>query len=632
MQQHPCVLKSVLIALSLTSLSFWQPIPLFSQIKFTEVTDTAGIDHHYLGVNLMGGGAAFFDMDNDGDEDLWLSGGLNRDALYENDGTGHFTEIGEQAGLWATSNRVTTGVITGDMDNDGFKDVLIITHIGFGNFFMKNNGDKTFLPVYSPSMEAADVYSLAAAMADIDQDGFLDVYAGHYIKKNHLDYSSENPDSVVGFSHECYANTLHMNDGNWGFTDVSDAWQAADAGCALATVFTDYDGDFDSDLLVVNDFGQWILPNALLENNQSSFLNVSPSTQMDIGLYGMGIAVGDYDHDLDLDYYITNLGENVLLKNNGNGTFTNSTTEAGVEDSHVTEDLLATGWGTAFVDFDNDSDLDLYVVNGYVPAAPFIANAEANPNRCFENDGKGYFTSVLNETAVESPMRGRGLAYADIDNDGDVDLLVGNVNRQATSDTIQRVQLFRNDSANDHNWLKIRLEGTQNNRDGIGSQVRIKAGDRWFMQEANGGYGTHASQHSQIIHFGLGTTPIVDSLIVFWPGGASQVLTEIRAKQTITIEEGQMTVHAGQVSEEAFAFQIFPNPFSGSATIRYQLPESMPVAIDVFDQLGRKIYQLPQARKPPGRHSLEWQPPTRGWYLIRLNINEVVYTKKAFAL
>lgn len=602
---------------------------LFPQINFTEITTEAGINHHYLGVNEMGAGAAFFDMDNDGDEDLWLSGGLGNDVLYENDGNGYFTEIGNQAGLRATRNKVTTGVITGDLDNDGFKDVLVITHRGFPNIIFKNNGDKTFDELSGIGLENVEAYSLAAAMADINHDGLLDIYAGHYIEKDKLTYSSEVADSVVGFDHQCYANNLYLNNGDWTFTDVSDTWQASDMGCALATAFTDYDGDYDPDILIANDFGQWVLPNALLENQNEEdfFLDVSEFAQMNVGIYGMGIATGDYDNDLDLDYYITNLGENVLLSNNGDGTFSNQTIAAGIEDSHVTENLLATGWGTAFIDFDNDSDLDLYVVNGYVPAATFIDNALANPNRCFENDGQGRFRNILNGLTEESPERGRGLAYADIDNDGDIDFLVGNVNQHATSDTIQKMQLFRNISSNNHNWLKIKLEGSTNNRDGFGTQIRIKANNRWYLQEANGGYGTHASQHSSIVHFGLGTAEIIDSIVLFWQGGNRQILTQISANQFITIEEEAIISSINLPDErELVRLNCYPNPFHRSTTIDYRLPERSVVDLHIYDGLGKLVFQKAFPERLPGKQAFTWEAPENGIYFIRLKTdNQIVY-------
>lgn len=587
------------------------------------MTESAGIDHFFRGINEMGAGAAFFDMDNDGDEDLWLTGGLNRDALYENDGLGNFTEIGVQAGLNATRNKVVTGVITGDLDNDGFKDVLLITHIGFPNVLFKNNGDKTFQELRNTGLEEDKAYSLAAAFADVNQDGFLDIYAGNYIEDDQLSYSETNQDSIVGFSHECHTNQLYLNNGDWTFSNVTEEYGVGDKGCALATAFSDYDGDADPDLIVANDFGAWVTPNALFKNqvNQTRFQDVSEYSQMNVGIYGMGIAIGDYDNDLDLDYYITNLGENVLCRNEGNGTFSNPTKEAGIPDTYAPDSTLATGWGTAFIDFDNDRDLDLYVVNGYVPAASFIANARANPNRLFENDGSGHFSITASNT--ESPSWGRGLASADIDNDGDIDFLVGNVNKQATSDTIQKVQLFRNDNELENNWLKIKLVGTTNNKDGLGSQIMLKADGVWSLKEANGGYGTHASQHSTVVHFGLGPAENIDSIKVTWMGGTEQILTNIEVNQAITITENNLvsSTHL-PLDNDLIRLTNYPNPFTNETTINYKLNQTDQVAIYIFDQLGRKILAIPTTKKLAGEYSFEWKAPNSGIYFIHLQTDK----------
>lgn len=621
------------VSLILISLFLSFSLSLDGQIKFEEITAEAGIDFHYLGINEMGAGAAFFDMDNDGDEDLWISGGLHRDALYENDGTGHFTEIGLAAGLNVTTTKVTTGVVTGDLDNDGYRDVLVLTHGGFPNFILRNNQNKTFTELPFTGLQFVKGYSLAAAMADVNSDGLLDIYAGHYIEDGGLLYSPTNPDSVVGFSHECFANNLYINNGDWTFRDATYDWGAGDRGCALATVFTDYDMDFDPDLLVANDFGQWIIPNTLLQNDGESFTNVSEVSQMDLGIYGMGIAVGDYDQDMDLDYYVTNLGRNVLLQNNGDGTFQDDTAIAGVEDTNVNDSLLATGWGTTFIDLDNDTDLDLYVVNGYVPAADFIANARANPNRCYENQGDGSFQPVLGQTAVESENWGRGLAAADIDNDGDLDFLVGNVNRQATSDTIQKIQLFRNESFSDYNWLKIKLQGTTNNRDGFGSLIKIKANGRWYLQEANGGYGTHASQHSSIVHFGLGDTEVVDSLEVIWQGGATEVIKGITSNQLITVTEGGgLTNTAARTPVQGLQITCYPNPFKGSINIDVTLPSPEDLTMTVIDQLGRSVFQQIYPSTRPGQQSIGWEAPGRGIYFIRLQVKDQVVHRTVLSL
>jgi len=604
-------------------LLFIAPNDILGQMQFSEITKEAGIDHHYLSVNEIGGGAAFFDMDNDGDEDLWISGGMQWDKLYENDGSGYFTDISWDAGVPITKNYVTTGVITGDLDNDGYKDVLLLTHIGFPNVLLKNNGDKTFSNVtLSSGLGAYEAYNVSAALGDINLDGYLDIYAAHYIDRPALIYNSTR-DTVLGFQHTCHSNKLFINNGDWTFTEKTSQYNADDTGCALAAAFTDYDGDHDPDIMLSNDFGTWVSPNALLQNNypDTTLSNVSEGTGMDVEIYGMGIAVGDYDNDLDLDYYLTNLGRNVLLQNQGNASFIDYSTEAGVEDTYEKDSLFAVGWGTVFADFDNDADLDLYTVNGHVSAAPFIRNGKKNTNHLFENDGNGYFQQVALPEPLESYQRGRGLTSADIDGDGDLDFLVVNVNRQATPDTIQKVQLFRNELQNTNNWISIALQTSSYNRDGIGSMIFIVANGKKYMQEAHGGYGTHASQHSQIVHFGLGAATKVDSLIVIWPGGERQVHHTIPINQLLTIKEGALVTSDQTIPQsEMIDLTCFPNPFPRQIQITYQMPSSAWTELSIFDAFGRRVFH--ESGKASQHGQLVWQAPHPGTYILHLQTKD----------
>lgn len=594
----------------------------FGQMSFSDVTLEAGIDHHYLSVNEIGGGAAFFDMDNDGDQDLWLSGGLNWDKLYENDGTGHFTDISWEAGVPVTKNYVTTGVITGDLNNDGFKDVLLLTHTGFPNVLLRNNGDKTFSNItQSSGLNVYPAYNVSAALGDINQDGYLDIYAAHYIEKPALLYNASR-DTVLGFQHQCHSNKLFINNGDFTFTEKTAAYQADDKGCALAVAFSDYDADNDPDILISNDFGAWVAPNALLQNQfpDTSFQNISQSIGAATEIYGMGIAVGDFDNDLDMDYYLTNLGQNVLLQNLGNGQFRDYASEAGLTDTYQADSLLSVGWGTVFADFDNDTDLDLYVVNGYIPAAPFIKNGKSNANRLFENDGTGHFKPIQLPETLQSPERGRGLTCADIDGDGDLDFLVVNVNRQATPDTIQKVQLFRNNLQNNNNYLSIKLLTQNYNRYGIGSKIYLISNGHKYMQEASGGYGTHASQHSSIAHFGLGTHSQIDSLMVVWPDGKKQIHTNISANQLITITEGEQLFTSAAISypEKSLELLCYPNPFSHEVHIAYRVPEAGPLELRIFDKLGRLVFSQREVSQAEMQKSFSWQSPHPGTYIVHL--------------
>ena len=608
---------------------------VIAQINCTEITSEAGIDYHFSSVTYMGGGAAFFDMDNDGDDDIWIAGGVERDVLYENDGSGNFTEIGETAGLNATIGHVNSGIITGDLDNDGFRDVMTLPHIGHAPYLFKNNGDGTFTEISETAgLSDFKAQSHAAAMGDVNLDGYLDIYVATYVET--INNINDGMGNTIGFDHDCFDNLLFINNGDWTFTEMGNEYSVKNGGCALATTFTDYDNDNDPDLMIANDFGAWIAPNALYQNEHpnNQFSDISQSSGANPAIYGMGIAVGDYDRDLDLDYYITNLGRNVLLDNKNDGTFEDKTTEKGVEDTMM-DSLLATGWGTAFIDMDNDLDLDLFVCNGYVPAADFIKDSKQNRNRLFLNDGTGFnFSETAFDSGLDDPGRGRGFAYSDYDNDGDLDILVINVNLHTGAEPIDKVLLFRNDSGQEKKWLKVNLEGITNNRDGFGSTMKIVVGGFSWIHDYNGGFGSHASQHSSTAHFGLGDFEMVDSLIITWPGGEQNHFTDISSNQTIKIKEDGTLTDTKELEnfDKKIQLTAFPNPFSNQTQIRFQLPTSGEIELDIFDSLGRKIEQINKGWMIEGVHLLNWNLnenlTSSNWYLIRLKIDNQIITKK----
>ena len=335
----------------------------------------------------------------------------------------------------------------------------------------------------------------------------------------------------------------------------------------------------------------------------------------------MGIAIGDYDMDLDLDYYITNLGENALFRNEGNGQFTNQTIQSGVQDTYSENGLLSVGWGTGFLDFDNDADLDLYVVNGQVPAVDFIANGPENANRLFLNNGKGIYSKITGHGA-ESTMRARGFAAADIDLDGDLDFIVVNETGRFTDDTIQNVQLFRNDLEGGQNWIEIKLEGKKQNKDGIGSRIYVVANGKRYIQEANGGYGTHASQHSNIVHFGLGKASYIDSLLVIWPGGMQQIHSNIAPNQLLTIKEGEFFIDQESPENIPPILTAFPNPFSEQIQIAYILPLETSVEVEIFDAMGKMVYRHWVENQKAGKETINWTVPSVGSYFVRLKTRE----------
>ncbi len=501
------------------------------QQVFKESAEEWGINHYHRG--MYGGGAAIFDFNNDGFEDIYLTGGLFRDKLYKNNGNKTFTDVTLYSGFAETSRFNTMSVAAGDINNDGYKDLFVGTMRNQKNLLYLNNGDNTFSEISSAAGLERYEWAIGAAFGDFNLDGALDIYVINYVKKESLTYDDHGV--VNGFDHDCFPNQLFINNDDLTFTEwASDG--VKNAGCGLAVTATDINDDHAPDIYVANDFGTWITPNTCLQNNypDSSFTDVSTESGLNAAIFGMGIAVGDCNRDGLLDYYVSNLGSNVLFQNDGGGHFTDIAAEAGVLNTHAGE-KFATSWGTAFFDYDLDGFEDLFVSNGFVPAAGFISTSQEDPNQLYRNLGDGTFADIAPEEGIDDLRISRGMAIGDLDNDGDQDMIVTIVGE---SDDVGSVLVYENQTDSNNRWVKVSLIGTQSNHFGYGSKIlAISDGIKW-IHEVDGG-SSHASHNSSIAHFGVGNVEVLDSLHVIWPGGYRQTFSDVRTNQMIVIEEDQ---------------------------------------------------------------------------------------------
>ena len=524
----------------------------------------------------LGGGVAIFDMNNDGWEEIYLTGGENRDKLYRNNADGAFTEVGVAAGLGITAAITTMGVTTGDIDNDGFRDILILTDLGEEALLFRNNGNSTFSRVIGPFDASTSQRNLSASFGDVNKDGLLDIYITNYITTSNVLFDQN--EVVNGFAHDCEPDLLFINNGDLSFTESSATYGLTQNGCGLATTFTDFDGDSDADLFVVNDFGEWVLPNLLYENQfPEPILNdVSAAMGIDVRMYGMGVALGDYDRDGDFDYYNTNIGPNFLFRNDGT-SFSEVGELAGVENDSLAG-LNTTSWGCFFFDFDNDGWNDLFVANGEIPAAEFIANVFFDPDKLFRNNGDGTFEDVTTVLDTISTQRGRGTAYGDLNNDGLLDFVVNNVSNIQNGAS---AFVYLNSSVSTNNWINIKAQGTQTNRDCFGCKVRIVVNGISQVTEISGG-SSHASQNSSIAHFGLGETASLDSVIVYFPSGITKVVESIAANQTIILSEDVLT---GATDLE------HNNPIRQLNNREFELlnENETPFKVSIYDLAGRLV-------------------------------------------
>ena len=534
-------------------------------LRFTDQTQAAGI--HFKHTNgaskqkylpeTMGAGGLFFDYNNDGHLDIYIvnSGSLNQnvqslrhadhaDVLYRNNGDGTFNDATVEAGL-QQNHGYGMGCLAADYDNDGDTD-LYLTNFGKNQLF-RNNGDGTFTDITSHAGVGDGSWSVSASFGDFDLDGYLDLYVTNY-----LDYQLETAHACFLEGVHIYCgpheypgarDTLYRNEGDGTFTDVTARARLYKDGKGLGTLFTDYNTDGYPDIFVAND----AVPDFLYRNNgDGTFTDVAIETGVAYNSEGratasMGIAVGDYDNDTLPDLFVTNfsLEINSLFHNDGDGFYTMTTFETGLADPSFSQ----LGFGTQFLDADNNGTLELFVANGHVwDNVSKITPSLSYKQQCqiFGNVGTGQYRD-LSETAgpfFKRPVVARGVAIGDYNNDGAVDILVTCCGETPA--------LLRNDSQTAHrknNWVKIRLVGTESNRDGIGAKVWVQTNKNTQFKEATCG-GSYASSSDPTLHFGIGTQEIIQSIKVQWHSGRSQTVdfsnTENPVNQVVRIIENPL--------------------------------------------------------------------------------------------
>lgn len=495
--------------------------PSLNAQLFTERAAEMGIEHHTYEPSAMGGGVAIFDFDNDGHEDLYLTGGDAPDQLYQNQGDGTFVDVTRSMRITAFSIVTTMGVTAGDFDNDGFTDLFVTTTGTDRNYLLRNVEGEHFQDVSLPAGIRHEAWSTSAAMADYDGDGDLDIYVGNYVAFSAEPFEENITDPEVDF--------LYRNNGDGTFSLQPSPLLETEAGCTLATSFSDYDRDGRPDLFVLNDFGDFYQPNKLLRQTlgTDAFTEVGEVANFNAAINSMGISAGDINGDGLLDYYVTNINENPLHISGPDGTFTDRSAELGVNYG------FGVSWGTVFTDVDNDGYLDLFFANGD------LSESTANTfNNLFLGNGPGLpFTEASAELSNPEENKARGVAMGDLDNDGFPDLVVSNVRVSAAHGVSSKV--YHNRSSTNNNWLSFSLEGVSSNRSALGAMVEVYHDGRSQMRELSGG-GSYLSSNSLQLSFGLGEETAVDSVVVHWPQpGVREVLGPLYANQHYVLRQGE---------------------------------------------------------------------------------------------
>ncbi len=507
-----------------------------AQTRFTDVSQTAGIKHVFqVYEGMFGGGACVIDYNNDGWEDVYITSGTLDDVLYKNNGNGTFTNVFEGSGLEITRKYVTQGVTGADVNRDGFVDLFVTTITSRErkeviprevNLLFLNNGNGTFRDATKEyGLDQLYSFSTGASFGDINGDGYPDLYVGNYFNQYEGKLSVINDATVVG-ANQIAEGYLLLNKNGKSFESVYEKYGLNHRGFGFGGIFTDYDNDGDIDIFVNHDFGYKRTPDMLLENlfPKKAFTDVAEKMGLDLKINSMGTAVGDYDNDGDMDYYMTNIKFNNFMVNQGKDKpFVNRTRELGMA-------FISISWGANFADFDQDGDLDLFVSNG-----DLNPNCVPMANFYYENKN-GQFTDLAYKYGLADYGIGRGSVTFDFDNDGDQDILAVNQIPVLDYPVPSFTHLYRNDSTSG-NWVKIALKGTQAEMHGLGSKIEVKAGGKTMIREIDGGASSHLSQNSVIAHFGLGDAKKIETITVYWIGGEKQILTNQAVNQLITITE-----------------------------------------------------------------------------------------------
>ena len=533
-----------------------------NEFRFTDVTQKAGITFKHISspekkyiVESMSGGLALIDYDNDGYQDIYFVNSLTVDlvksrtktksVLYRNNGDGTFTDVTDKADVgdigWGM------GAAVGDYNNDGFDD-LYVTCYG-PNHLLRNNGNGTFTDVTQTAGVDDKRWSAGAAFVDYDNDGKLDLFVSNYVAfdfSHPPDFGKGRLCQYKGIPVQCGprglpgdGDSLFHNNGDGTFEDVTKKAGVSDPDgyYGMGVICSDFDQDGLVDIFVANDS----VPNFLYHNNgDGTFKEIGFTSGTAVNENGseqgsMGVTVGDYDHDGRFDLFVTNFDDdyNTLYHNDGPNAFTDVSYAAKV----AAVSLPYVGWGTKFFDYDNDGWVDLFVANGHVyPQIPTYRQR----NLVHHNNRDGTFTEVAAQLGAPFLEKGvaRGAVFGDLDNDGDVDIVINNLDGAA--------QVLRNDGGNASNSVLIKTVGVKSNRDGIGARLKVVSGDLTQVDEVRSG-DSYISQSDLRLHFGLEKKTKIDLIEVRWPSGTVDKITNINANKILTIKEGQ-----GLISQKDF--------------------------------------------------------------------------------
>ena len=561
---------------------------LFAPLTNSPLTSTPGDSRS---VNII-------DFNNDGLEDIYITNGLQggqNNELYLNLGNGQFVPITNDP--MVQDNSPSDGATCADTDNDGDLDCFMVTWYGKRNYYYVNTRDTSFQHLPDAITGSLGTYSETAAFADYNRDGRVDIY--------------------ITNSEGDKRNLLYRNDGNHVFTKITAPWLNENK-LSRAAVWADYDNDGDPDLYVANENQT---ANQLFRNDGTdSFFKVTNDPSVQETQSSMTASWGDVNNDGWQDLFVGNAGyfqaqTNRLFLNNGVGGFTAAAA------GPISTDASCT-YGSAFADYDNDGDLDLWVSNGFCNA-PVL-------NYLYQNDGTGNFTRDLTALSDFTTPCSFGAAWGDLDNNGFPDLVVSTCKNTSAAPLPNNIVWMN--QGNGHHWLKIQLAGTVSNRSAVGAQIRLFAtinGQNTVQLREISAQTGYCGQNSLITHFGLGTTTQADSVQVWWPSGIKQTFHNLPSDTQILLTENNSSVGAATWNTVPFRLTVAPNPVED--TLRFTLESETvltPVVYTLSHPDGRVFRTQSAAQLPAGRTTVEWSTanlsPGMYWLTVETNAGKRV--------
>lgn len=562
----------------------------YAQSYFENQSEALGANIQFEGY-ILGAGISFYDYNDDGLDDITLAAANGGDHIFLRNEGGYF--VADDLDI-SNGGEQAKQVIWVDYDNDGDADFFSASDQSKCRLF-RNDGDGVYVEVSEESGIPGTVFDFfGASWGDYNNDSFLDIFLS-IRDPNQIDY-----------------NLLYRNNGDGTFTDVTvEAGLDLEGFLSFCAAFFDYDKDGFQDIYVAND--KFSTPNLLYHNNgDGTFESVGETTGTGVYMGAMSTTIDDYNNDGWLDIYVTNFYPpeaeggvvgNAFFRNNGDGTFTNVAEENGTRFDSI-------GWGAVFLDADNDTDHDLYVSGNISNQSEFLEAA------FYENQGDGTF--LIPETAGFEGDVGSSYSNAlgDVDNDGYPEIIVMN-------NGFEEIYLWKNETPQDNNWLKVKLEGTESNRMGIGSWIRIgiNGEEQYHYTLCGEGY---LGQNSAYEFFGLGDATTVDFIEVTWLSGQVDYYEDIEANVSLTIIEGEELLSVAETTSTN-NFNIFPNPVNANGILFFKSKNAIQGDLTLYDTTGKEVVRS-SIHGDTGQ--LQVQDVSSGFYILKVETQNSIESLK----